>query len=192
MHKHKLGQIRIIGGKWRSRKINFPPIPDLRPTPNRIRETIFNWLSPAIIGAKCLDLFAGSGALSFEALSRGALFCLAFDADRRIVEKLNENAQQLQAKNIEIILGKFPYPKTLRRENFDIVFIDPPFHAGYVAKCCQWLKESECLAPDALIYIEAEPELDLMPLLPANWTIIRSKTAGQVGYHLIQIMSSIT
>lgn len=180
------GKLRIIGGKWRGRRLNFTEIPGLRPTPDRVRETVFNWLMMDIQGAVCLDLFAGSGALGFEALSRGAKHVVLVDESRRVIEKLKENAEILGA-SADIDFYCLQMPRFLAKVTgfcFDIVFLDPPFHKGLLAPTCRVLEEFNCLAKNALIYIEEESELDLSDIVPASWTILHSKRSGQVGYHL--------
>lgn len=184
--KKKTNQLRIIGGKWRSRKLIFPDSEALRPTPDRVRETLFNWLSPYIIGARCLDLFAGSGALGFEALSRGASSVCMIEKSPQIVEQLKKNAALLSLTKIalEIYCGDVFDEKNLPKGQFDIIFLDPPFHQNKIEKCCQLLKESDVLAERALIYIEAESELREL-ILPDGWEVIRHKVAGQVGSWLV-------
>jgi 16S rRNA (guanine966-N2)-methyltransferase len=179
-------ELRIIGGRFRSRLIKFPNTNDIRPTPNRVRETLFNWLAPYIVDARCLDLFAGSGALSFEAVSRGASFCLLFDNDRKVIAALEDNRERLQLTNIEIIQETFPYLKSKVSGLFDIVFLDPPFHQNFISKACNWLLDTGCLSPQALIYLEIESELNELPV-PSSWQLLKSKVAGQVRYCLFQV-----
>ncbi|HVV69682.1 MAG TPA: 16S rRNA (guanine(966)-N(2))-methyltransferase RsmD [Gammaproteobacteria bacterium] len=185
--KNATSQVRIIGGKWRSRKITFPNVAGLRPTPNRVRETLFNWLAPHIHNAKCLDLFAGSGALGFEALSRGAHSVVMVEQSAQVVAQLHTNAKLLAAEALaEIFCQRIePQVSILQNRQFDIVFLDPPFHQGWIPLCCQLLEISQCLTPGALIYIEAECELQPLPI-PSNWNILRQQKAGQVSYYLIQ------
>ncbi len=180
-------QLRIIGGRWRGRRINFPDAQGLRPTGDRIRETLFNWLQNNIQDAHCLDLFSGSGALGFEALSRGAESVTFVDQNSDVIKHLHITAEKLSAKNLTLIHDAIPsqsLTKKLSRQQFSIVFIDPPFHQGFVEKCCTWLIESNLLSQNALIYIEAERELSPLPI-PANWELLKSKFTGQVGYHLL-------
>lgn len=178
------GDVRIIGGKWRSRKLKFPAIEGLRPTPDRVRETVFNWLSPHIAAANCLDLFAGSGALGFEALSRGASHVTFIDQSREITKYLTAQLKLLGTENAEVHCSTFNPALTFpHKAAFDIVFLDPPFHKNFIKQSCAWLEQNKLLADDALIYIEAEATLNPLPI-PNNWEILRSKIAGQVGYHL--------
>ncbi len=177
------GRLRIIGGKWRSRKLTFPGIDDLRPTPDRVRETLFNWLQPVIDGARCLDLFAGSGALGFEALSRGATSVVMVDRHPEILRSLQENARALGADNVSFVnadglafVGQ-PAPAP-----FDVVFLDPPFAQNLWQTCGERLEQNGWLTADARIYLETPAAHT--PLLPANWELLRSQCAGKVGYHL--------
>lgn len=184
----KNNQLRIIGGRWRGRRISFPDIPGLRPTGDRIRETLFNWLQNDIQDAHCLDLFSGSGAIGFEALSRGAASVTLVDQNSDIIKYLHTTAEKLTANNISFIHDTAPSKSLahkLANQQFSIVFIDPPFHHGLIEKCCAWLIETNLLSKDALIYIEAERVLSPLPI-PAAWEILKSKFTGQVGYHLIK------
>lgn len=182
------GKLRIIGGKWRGRKLDFADIPELRPTPDRIRETVFNWLMSDIRGTVCLDLFAGSGALGFEALSRGAAKMVMVDQSRLVISKLKEIASMFDvAAAIDFYCVAMPDNLgKLAGYKFDIVFLDPPFRQGLIASTCANLEKINCLADNALIYIEAESELVLAEIIPANWQILRNKKAGQIGYYLIK------
>lgn len=179
-------QVRIIGGRLRGRKIKLSPDAAIRPTPNRVRETLFNWLMHDIRDAYCLDLFAGSGALSFEALSRGAKLALLVDHSTATLAQLRQNAKTFALKNIEFLQADSTKPCVSKTHKFNIVFLDPPFHKGYLQQCINWLVESDCLAPDALIYIEAEKQLSPLPV-PDHWQLLRSQTAGQVRYHLLRV-----
>lgn len=193
----KQGEVRIIGGKWRSRKLRFPAIDGLRPTTDRIRETVFNWLAPTIVGSRCLDLFAGSGALGLEALSRGASFVAFFDQNPEIVRYLQQQLQLLEADNAIAYCAKIPLPEqslkhaldsasattTENITKFDIIFLDPPFEQNLVQPSCEWLEQAGYLAPTTYIYIETERTLDPIPV-PPHWQLLRSKAAGRVAYHL--------
>lgn len=180
-------QVRIIGGEWRGRKLSFPDLPQLRPSPDRVRETLFNWLQPVIPGARCLDLFAGSGALGMEALSRGAQSVTLVDLDSRAVRSLQQNLDTL-------IAGDRPERARVVQQNVleflqgparpvDVVFLDPPYGKGLVSECCALLETRGWLRDNARVYIEAEATLEVLDL-PQTWEMLRSKTAGQVGYHL--------
>lgn len=183
----KHGEVRIIGGQWRGRKLKFPALPGLRPTTDPIRETLFNWLAPYLDGAHCLDLFAGSGALGIEALSRGAAHVVFIDQNPKIVTYLKEQLNLLNTAQAEVYRVKIPSELFLNppRTKFDIIFLDAPFHQNFIAPCCQWLECQNWIAEQALIYIEAEATLSPLPL-PEQWEIIRSKSSGQVGYYLVR------
>ncbi len=182
----KAGQtrtLRIIGGAWRGRKIQFPPVEAIRPTPDRVRETVFNWLQQDVAGAHCLDLYAGSGALGLEALSRGAARVVFVDADQAVCWHLSRTLAQLGCDRGQVAcadaaryLGGVPQP-------FDIVFLDPPFAGNALADTCCRLDERDWLRMGGLAYLEA-PAIAGVPGLPAGWTLLRSKRAGEVGYHL--------
>jgi len=175
-------QLRIIAGSWRGRKLRFAPVPGLRPTPNRVRETLFNWLQPVIHGARCLDLYAGSGALGIEAASRGASAVVLVDRDPQVVRVLREQLQLLDAGQVQVLQADVGSWLSGTPEPFDIVFLDPPFRAGLLSAAIGQLEAGGWLAPEAWIYLEAEQ--GLVPDLPDNWELYRSKRAGQVGYHL--------
>lgn len=176
------GEVRIISGAWRSRRLAFPASEGLRPTPDRVRETVFNWLAPYLPGAACLDLFAGSGAFGFEALSRGAACAVLVEKRLEVVAALRHNREQLKAEHADIVHADAAEFLRGPVVAFDIVFIDPPYASGLLAPCMQLLEARGWLKPDAFIYLEA-PEGEAPPL-PASWQQVRSKTAGQVGYHL--------
>jgi 16S rRNA (guanine966-N2)-methyltransferase len=181
------GELRIIAGNWRGRKLAFPPLAGLRPTPNRVRETLFNWLQASVPGARCLDLFAGSGALGLEALSRGAASVTFIDNATQAVRQLRDNLQLLKAQHADVVAT--PAMDWLARHEragemgFDLVFLDPPFRCDLLPQACELLESRDLLARQALIYIESEAELGA-PRLPQNWRQLRSKTAGQVTYAL--------
>lgn len=177
-------RIRIIGGEWRSRVLDFPGLPELRPTPDRVRETLFNWLQFDITGARCLDLFAGSGVLGFEALSRGAASVMAFETEASAVRALRENAARLGARGYQLTPGSaMEWLQHGTPQTFDIVFLDPPFAAKLHAEVCRLLQTRGWLAPQARVYIEApEPFANLG--LPAEWQVLREKRAGDVYYGL--------
>lgn len=184
----KYGEVRIIGGQWRGRKLKFPAVAGLRPTTDRIRETVFNWLIPYIHGAHCLDLFAGSGALGIEALSRGAATATFVDQNSQIVTYLKKQLTLLNAVHTNVYCAKIPCSilfKNPPSAHFDIVFLDPPFHQHLLAPSSKWLEQQDCLADNAIFYVEAEATLDPLPL-PKHWEILRSKVSGQVGYFLLK------
>ncbi len=181
-------QLRIIGGCWRGRRLSFPPLPGLRPTPDRVRETLFNWLAPMIAGTRCLDLFAGSGALGMEALSRGAAEVVFVEHHPLIAQGLKENLHQLGSASAQVeqadVLSWLQGPV----KPADIVFLDPPFSADLLTPVCTALEEKQWLNPGARIYLESERDLQILAL-PQDWEIIREKTAGSVSYRLIAVYS---
>ncbi len=178
-------ELRIIGGQWRGRKLKFPDGEGLRPTMDRVRETLFNWLQADIANARCLDLFSGSGALGFEALSRFAAQVVMVDKNPQAIKMLRSNLTLLKADNAQMV--QMDAAAYLQQENigpFDIVFLDPPFNLHLVEKFCQLLNQSGCLSEQAIIYIEMEKNTPL-PQLPEQWHITKNKTAGQLAYYLI-------
>jgi 16S rRNA (guanine966-N2)-methyltransferase len=177
--------LRIIGGAWRGRRLRFPAATDIRPTPDRVRETLFNWLAARVPGSSCLDLFAGSGALGLEALSRGAAR-LAFverdpSAAAAIAARLDEwGAHGARVENVDArrFLERTP------AEPFDIVFLDPPFASALLAQTAERLEQGGWLANDALIYVECPADGAAQNALPRAWAPLKAKRAGEVGYHL--------
>jgi len=177
--------LRIIAGKWRGRKVPFPDSEGLRPTSDRVRETLFNWLAPVITDARCLDLFSGSGALSFEALSRGAESATLIDASARVSSQLQKNLNELQCNNANVLTtSAINWLKEANKQekSFDVVFLDPPFHQQLVAPSCELLDSQGLVEQGSYIYIETEASLPLQ--LPESWIIHREKKAGQVAYYL--------
>lgn len=177
-------QIRIIGGEWRGRRLTVLDHEGLRPTPDRVRETLFNWLADYIHGANCLDLFAGSGALSFEALSRGAAHVAMIDAAPSIVALLmREIARFDAAARASVHHAILPKGLPSFQMLFDIVFIDPPYASHLVLPMCFLLEQRNMLADKTFIYLEADRVIKDNEL-PKNWRIHRQKLAGLVYYHL--------
>ena len=177
-------QLRIIGGQWRSRRLAFPDVPGLRPTPDRVRETLYNWLAAHINGAHLLDCFAGSGALFLEGLSRGATGGTALELNRNAVTSLRDNLQLLDASQGEVIhTDSLHWLDQSASRQFDLVLLDPPFHQGLLQRSCQLVQEQGWLAPDALIYTESEQPPSTLGL-PASWQLHREKHSGQVYYAL--------
>jgi len=181
-------RLRIIGGRWRGRRIEFPPLAAIRPSPDRVRETLFNWLQSQIAGARCLDLFAGSGALGIEALSRGAAHVTFVDREPQVGRHLSQTLRQLgtDAGNVVVadalrFLHGPPQP-------FDIVFLDPPFASDVLATVCAELARG-WLARTGYVYVESPADAAL-PALAPGWRVHRTKRAGQVGYHLLETTSS--
>ena len=180
------GQLRIIAGEWRSRRLSFPDAPSLRPTPDRVRETLFNWLAPYVEGARVLDPFAGSGALLLEALSRGAGRGLALELNPLAAAALRGNLELLRAGNAEVRqTDALQHLQGAVAESFDLVFLDPPFHKDLLVPACQLLESRGWLATEAWIYTESESAPSSLGL-PGNWQLHREKHTGQVHYALWQ------
>ncbi|MCM0613631.1 16S rRNA (guanine(966)-N(2))-methyltransferase RsmD [Marinobacter sediminum] len=183
------GELRIIGGDWRSRKLRFPGAGGVRPTPARTRETLFNWLSFHLAGRDCLDLFAGSGALGLEALSRGAANVTLVDHTPELARALRENLRLLKSDNGDVVCaGVDSYLGHRTRAPFDIVFMDPPFRQGWLERLFRLLDEQEWINPRGWVYVEHESELTT-PVPPASWQLHRQKTAGQVTYCLFRVQA---
>ncbi len=182
----KTSSCRIIGGRWRGRKITFDDAEGLRPTTDRIRETLFNWLQPYIHQSHCLDAFAGSGVLGFEVLSRGASDLVFIEQNLQTVKNLKQNISTLKADNVRIfhqdVLHWLSSAKC--EQSFDLVFLDPPFHSQLLAEGSVRLNSSGCLAKDAIIYVEHNIDEDIK--LPENWFCLKQKKAGQVAYKLFE------
>ena len=178
--------MRIIGGRHRGRKLRFPAGVDIRPTPDRVRETLFNWLQPRVADARVLDLFAGSGALGLEALSRGAVQVTFIEKDRRAAAAIESLTQEWQEGAAAVICADaLGWLAQAPRDSapFDIVFLDPPYDADLLAATAAALVSTGRLAPDARIYLERRAR-DPLPRLPDGWQSLRDGRAGEVGYHL--------
>ena len=179
--------VRIIGGAWRGRRVAFPDLPGLRPTPDRVRETLFNWLQHSIAGTKCLDLFAGSGALGLEALSRGAREVVFIEQAPAAARNLHAQLTRLnglaRAKILEVGAARYlRSPPQL----FDIVFMDPPFGQDALTEYVPLLEAGRWVSDGSLVYMENERAAGV-PRLPSHWQVLKSKSAGEVGYHLARI-----
>lgn len=176
-------KLRIIGGRWRGRRLEVSESEGLRPTPDRVRETLFNWLQPYISGARCLDLFAGTGALCLEALSRGAGRVVMVEKSPKVAQQLRRHVETLQADDAQVIQADAVDFLQRTPQIFDIVFLDPPFKSDLIAVCAALVEARGWVKPGSLIYVEAPSRMKDLPL-PATWELIRSKKAGEVGYHL--------
>lgn len=176
-------KLRIIGGEWRSRVITFENLPELRPTPQRVRETLFNWLQQSIVASRCLDLFAGSGALGFEAASRGAKAVTQVENNLQAYRKLQENAEALKAKQVNILHTDVLHFLAGEAKPYDLVFLDPPFASNCAEAVCHLLERNGWLSQEALCYIESPAGRPLRDM-PGNWQVLKHKTAGDVGYSL--------
>lgn len=176
-----MNRLRIIGGEMRGRVLRFPDSPGLRPTPDRVRETLFNWLGNDLSGLACLDLFAGSGALGFEAISRGAAKVVMVDSSPTVLAALEANARTLGiGERLELVRSDAVRFATLRSARFDVLFLDPPFKQGWVDNLAP--KLASVMAADGVIYAEAEKDLDGC----GDWRTVRRGRAGQVFYHLMR------
>jgi 16S rRNA (guanine966-N2)-methyltransferase len=178
------GQLRLIGGQWRGRKLQFPALPGLRPTPDRIRETLFNWLAAELPGAHCLDLFAGSGALGLEALSRGAADCTFVDSHPAACRQIGAHLRTLGSDRGQVICDNAArWLAEAAPTPFDILFLDPPFGTGLLAEVCGVAEQRGWLSANAFIYMECGSD-EQPPPLPPGWQPHRDKRAGQVAYRL--------
>jgi 16S rRNA (guanine966-N2)-methyltransferase len=179
--------VRIIGGGWRGRRVRFPDTPGLRPTPDRVRETLFNWLQHSIVYTRCLDLFAGSGALGLEALSRGASEVVFVEQAQLAARTLRDELQRLggagRAQVVESGAARF-----LRTpgEPFDVVFLDPPFASDALAEYVPKLAAGGWVKAGGFVYLEHQRTAGVPPL-PPGWELLKSKSAGEVGYHLVRV-----
>ncbi|MCE2573874.1 16S rRNA (guanine(966)-N(2))-methyltransferase RsmD [Motilimonas eburnea] len=182
----KSGQIRIIAGQWRGRKLPVKDLEGLRPTTDRVKETVFNWLAMDVRDTNCLDCFSGSGSLGLEALSRYAASALLLERDKSAAKQLQTNFDTVKASNGKVVCtDTLAFLAQPAQQEFDLVFVDPPFRKGLLEPCCESLENNGWLSENALIYVEREKELT-QPNLPSNWTLIKDKTAGQVIYQVYQ------
>ena len=176
-----MNSVRIIGGRYRRRVLRFPDSEGLRPTPDRVRETLFNWLGQELDGQHCLDLFAGSGALGFEAASRGAARVVMIEQAPKVLAALIENAKMLQnPPEVEIMRRDALQYLASTNTKFDLIFIDPPYHKGWITRLEPLLPS--VLNDDAAIYVEAEQEIETL----GDWRTVRHGKAGEVHYQLMR------
>lgn len=181
--KNSHHQLRIIGGQWRSRKLSFTAIEGLRPTQDRVRETLFNWLMYDVEGVNCLDVFAGSGALGLEALSRGAKHVQFIEKSQTAATQINRHLMSLDCsrgnvKNTDAL----QYLSTPADNAFNVIFLDPPFNHDLLVPCCELLIQQGYCQTNTFIYVEAEPDVDLAQL-PKQWHVIKDKS--QSSKHII-------
>lgn len=182
-------QVRIIGGKWKARKIAFPDMAALRPSPDRVRETLFNWIHSMVFDSIGLDLFAGSGVLGFEALSRGAKRVIFVDQSSRVISTLQETQRQLGAENMEIHCAHaVDFLQTITIP-FNFIFLDPPYYQGLLKPCLDQIHSRSLLAPKGFLYIEQERHECITMSYP-NWNVVKEKRAGKVLFQLIQYFSA--
>ena len=182
-------QLRVIGGDWRGRKLSFPNRVSLRPTTDRVRETLFNWLAPRVEDAQCLDLFAGSGALGIEALSRGARHCDFVDTDQQTIDAIGQNLQSLGASERATLRTCQADTMLAEDARWDIIFVDPPFDAGLGHHLLNRLASSQCLQKDGLVYFETRRSApETVP--EQRYEVCREKTAGDVCFRLLRFRSA--
>lgn len=185
----KLNTIRIIAGQWRGRRLPVLDVEGLRPTTDRVRETLFNWLMPDIVNARCLDLFAGSGALGLESLSRGADFVQFVESNRSVAQNLQKNVELLLGDSDKKIKSDIKNQNALdflqneTSTQFDIVFLDPPFQSDVLAASLQLLIDKQWLSQNATVYIEQDSSKPLVDMSP-HWNLHRKGKAGQSAYYL--------
>lgn len=183
MARVKAPHVRIIGGLWRGRHVHFPEQSGLRPSPDRARETLFNWLSPHLSGARCLDLFAGSGVLGFEALSRGAAHVTLVDNNPAVFQTLQETQNHLGAQSAHVVAAEgCAFLETLSPQSFDLIFLDPPFKAGLLPTALTVIDKRGILAPAGFLYLEAGADSAFEPPPGFHWH--RLARAGQVVFGL--------
>lgn len=183
------GRIRIIGGSLRNSRLNVPDLPGLRPTPERVRETLFNWLAPTIAGVHALDLCAGTGALGIEALSRGAAAVRFVERDAQAVQALRDNLLRLKAGGGEVSFAEASAFLHGRAQAYGLAFLDPPFAQGLWESLARQLEQGAWLTPSALVYVESPRQQALQ--LPANWQPYREGTAGEVRYALYRRVAGL-
>jgi 16S rRNA (guanine966-N2)-methyltransferase len=169
---------------WRGRKFRFPEVQGLRPTPDRVRETLFNWLAPRIVGARCLDLFAGSGALGLEALSRGAAAVRFIEREPGAAADLRAMLARFDARGAQVVEADAMRHLAGPASPFDIIFVDPPFDAGLLPETLARVLTGGWLAPGGVVYVEQSARSPLPPLPPGR-AVAKSGRAGDVGYHLL-------
>jgi 16S rRNA (guanine966-N2)-methyltransferase len=181
-------EFRIIAGAWRRRRLKFPSVPGIRPSPDRVRETLFNWLRDQVVGARCLDLFAGSGALGLEALSRGAAEAVFVDRERQVIDTLRTHVATLGAQGVELVQADALVWLKNPAKPFDIIFLDPPFDADLLPQVATTLVAGGWLKPRAQVYVEYPAERP--PELQAVWEMLRESRAGRVGFRLMAVTAA--
>jgi len=182
----KSGTVRIIAGEWRGRRLPVPDLPGLRPSGDRSRETLFNWLQGKLAGARCLDLFAGTGVLGLEAVSRGAATAVLLEKDLTAAAQLRANVNLLKASHVNIVQADaLAWLQSQPADSFDLVFIDPPFGQGLADAALELLQQRELLGSDGLVYLETARS-EIIPALATGWEILRDKAIGEVHMHLLR------
>ena len=180
----KLNTVRINAGEWRSRLLKFPDAEGLRPTPERVRQTVFNWLGQDMTGLHCLDLFAGTGVMGFEALSRNAKSAVLVEKTPAVYRAIVENKAALKADAAQVLNIDALSFLAQNRQRFDVIFLDPPYNQGWLAKVLPLLPAH--LNPDGFVYAEAEFSIED----DAAWQVIKQSKAGNVFYHLLKLRSN--
>jgi 16S rRNA (guanine966-N2)-methyltransferase len=182
------GKVRITSGEWKNRNLEVPDIDGLRPTSERVRETLFNWLMPSIHKSVCLDLFAGSGSLGFEALSRGAKHCTFVEKSKLAFSQIKTTRTSLNAVNSEVHnCDAIDFLSSVHNHNFNLVFLDPPFSDDYLISSIESIHEYQLVSSGGYNYIEINKNNDLSDL-PDNWSVIRKKIYGNVCFILIEVV----
>ncbi len=176
----RANEVRIVGGEWRSRRIRFAARKELRPTPDRVRETLFNWLGQDLTGKSCLDLFAGSGALGLEAASRGAVRSVLVDRDRAVCAALDKSARALGANQVSVLCEEARAFLTRDKRKFDVIFVDPPYAGEELTHCVPQL--SAHLNDEGVLYIESDSRI----VLTQEWQVLREARAGSVRFLLAE------
>ncbi|MDP1522147.1 MAG: 16S rRNA (guanine(966)-N(2))-methyltransferase RsmD [Methylotenera sp.] len=184
MADKKLNTVRINAGEWRSRLIKFPDATGLRPTPERVRQTVFNWLGQDLSGQTCLDLFAGTGVMGFEALSRGAVAATLVEKSMPAYKAMLENKQLLKAENANVLHQDALQFLNTNKQKFNLIFLDPPYNEAWLPKVLPLL--AEYLQNEGLVYVEAEYALESTQGNAQGWQVIKQSRAGNVFYHLLK------
>lgn len=184
MASQKLNTVRINAGAWRSRLIKFPDVTGLRPTPERVRQTVFNWLGQELTGQTCLDLFAGTGVMGFEALSRGAMSVTLVEKSMLAYKALLENKQLLKAEHAQLLHQDAMLFLNSNQQKFNLIFLDPPYNQQWLDKILPSLVQH--LKDDGIVYVEAEYALDRNTHFAADWQVVKQSKAGNVFYHLLK------
>lgn len=186
MKKKRTGAVRIIGGQWRGTRLPVPDLPGLRPSGDRSRETLFNWLQLHIHGARCVDLFAGSGVLGLEAASRGAAEVILVEKSKQVAQDLRTSLKRLNAERVEVIeTDAINWLALCKAQSMDIVFIDPPFGTGLEVRSLELLTAGDCVSPGGFAYVETAREAPANVPIP-GWEIVKEKTLGEVRMQLLK------
>ncbi len=182
----KTGHVRIIGGRWKGRRIKFTEVAGLRPTLDRVKETLFNWLMYDVEGARCLDLFAGSAALGIEALSRGASEVVFVEKNKKVADNIHAALKELEFANAKVFNTSAEVVFKKNEHAYDIIFVDPPFFQEYLQSTLEALNCEKFVKPGSLIYVEREKHSDSV-LFPENWVILKNKQVGGLEFYLLQV-----